>query len=194
MNAWINLFILVISSLLFLLFYIRSVSPATLEKVMGEKAYTYCGRQRVIAIIFELITVVNYVVYFFLPVQFPLPQKFPWSWWVSVIIAVVIAVPSVCLMVKGMIDAGSEAIRPEKDNPMYSGIYQRFRHPQALGEVFVWLWIAFLLHSPFLVLFSLLCFPVFAMMCFAEEQDLLWRFGDDYADYMKRVRWFGRKK
>jgi hypothetical protein len=43
MNAWINLFVMVMSTLLFLLFYIRSVSPATLEKVMGENAYAIVG-------------------------------------------------------------------------------------------------------------------------------------------------------
>ncbi len=194
MNAWINLFVMMLSTLLFLLFYIRSVSPATLETVMGEKAYAYCGWQRVIAIAFEVIVVINYFVYASLPVQIPLPHTFPWARWISYVIAAVITVPSMGLMVKGMIDAGSEAIRPAKENPMYGGIYEQLRHPQALGEVLVWLVLAFALHSPFLAIFSLFHFPIFAMMCFAEEQDLLVRFGDKYVDYMQRVGWFGRKK
>jgi protein-S-isoprenylcysteine O-methyltransferase Ste14 len=148
----------------------------------------------VIAIAFEVVVVINSFVYYFLPVQFPLPAKFPWPWWISFVVALVIAVPSVGLMIKGMIDAGSESVRPAKENPMYGGIYQKLRHPQALGEVFVWLVLAFALHSPFLVLFSLIYFPIFVMMCFAEEQDLLWRFGQDYADYMQQVGWFGRRE
>jgi protein-S-isoprenylcysteine O-methyltransferase Ste14 len=194
MNAWINLFVLVMSSLLFLLFYIRSVRPATLEKVMGEKAYDYCGKMRVIAVVFEAITGISYMVYYFLPVQFPLPQKFPWPWWISIVIAVVIVVPTSWLMLKGLMDAGSEAIRPRKENVMYGGIYEKMRHPQALGEMFAWMAIGFGLHSPFLVLFSFVYFPIFVIMCFAEEQDLLWRFGEGYAEYMKQVGMFGRKK
>lgn len=187
MLAWINLFVLVLSIFCYVLFYVRSVSPATLEKLMGEKAYDYCAKQRVIAIVFMVITLGSTILYTNLPVENPLPNRYPWPLWVSLVIAAVISLPALWLMGKGMLDAGSEAIRPAKENPMYGGIYEHLRHPQAMGEVLLWFAIAFICHSPFLAVLSLVQVPVFFLLCFAEEQDLLVRFGDDYAQYIQRV-------
>jgi protein-S-isoprenylcysteine O-methyltransferase Ste14 len=194
MIAWINFAVLIFASLLFLYYYVLSVSPATREKVLGPDAYTRCGRERAVAIGFEFITLANYVIYYFYPLTTPLPEKFPWSWWISAVVAAAIGIPSILLMVIGMRDAGEEAIRPRKEHTMYGGIYEKIRHPQAAGEVFVWLAIAFLLHSPFLAIVSLIYFPVFLIMCFAEEQDLLWRYGDSYAEYCKQTGAFWPKK
>jgi len=187
MIAWINFAILIFATLLFLYYYVLSVSPATREKIFGAGEYARCGQDRAIAIGFEMITVVSYVVYFFYPLATPLPDKFPWDLWISIVIAVAIGIPSIWLMAVGMKDAGEEAIRPKKEHSMYGGIYAKIRHPQAEGEVFIWLVIALLLNSPFLALFSFVYFPVFLLMCFAEEQDLLWRYGDAYAEYCKRT-------
>jgi hypothetical protein len=60
--AWINFGVLILASLLFLYFYIISVSPAALEKLTGEGAYERCSRYRVVAIIFEFITIINFVI------------------------------------------------------------------------------------------------------------------------------------
>lgn len=185
--AWINLAVLLLSTLLFLHFYVLSVGPAALERAIGEDSYRRCGRYRVVAVIFETITVINYVLYRFYPVSTPLPESFPWPWWVSALIAAVIGIPTTWLMVIGMKDAGSELAFPKKEHTMYGGIYTRIRHPQAAGEVFGWLWIGFLLHSPFLVAFSFIYFPVFLIMCWAEEADLLVRYGDAYADYWRKT-------
>jgi protein-S-isoprenylcysteine O-methyltransferase Ste14 len=182
MIAWINFAALIFATLFFL-----SVSPAALENVIGPVAYRRCGRDRVVAVIFEFVTLVNYVLYRFYPLPVPLPNAFPWPWWVSTLIALVIGVPSIALMVIGMKDAGEEAVIPKKEHTMYGGIYNRIRHPQAAGEVFGWLWIAFLLHSPFLVAFSLIYFPVFLIMCWAEDHDLLLRYGEAYAEYCRRT-------
>ena len=192
--AWINLVVLVFSSLLFLYFYIRSVSPATLEKILGPGAYARCGRDRIIASLFEMLILINYFIYFFHPLPVPLPDRFPWDWWVSILIAFAIAIPSITLMVAGLKDAGEEALHPRKEHGMFGGIYTRIRHPQAAGEVFLWWVFAFLLNSPFLVLFSFIFIPIFIMLCFAEEQDLLWRYGDAYADYCKRTGAFFPRK
>lgn len=80
--AWLNFGVLVFSTMLFLAFYVRSVSPAGLEKIIGPGAYERCARDRVFAIGFELIIAVNYLVYYFYPLDTPLPRTFPWSWWV----------------------------------------------------------------------------------------------------------------
>ncbi|MFZ6026166.1 MAG: methyltransferase family protein [Chloroflexota bacterium] len=194
MIAWINFAILILASLLFLYYYMLSASPATREKILGPRAYTICGRDRLIASVFEGITVINYIVYVFYPLQTPLPEKFPWPWWVSAVMAVAIAIPTLTLMFIGLRDAGEEALRPKKEHTMYGGIYAKIRHPQAAGEVFGWLAIAFLLNSPFLAVFSLIYFPIFVMMSFAEEQDLLWRYGDAYAAYCKHTGAFWPKR
>jgi protein-S-isoprenylcysteine O-methyltransferase Ste14 len=194
MIAWINFAVLIFASLFFLYYYVLSVSPATREKVLGPAAYARCGRERIISGLFEGITVVNYVVYVFYPLNTPLPEKFPWAWWVSAILGIVIGIPSVALMVIGMRDAGEETLRPKKEHTLYGGIYTKIRHPQATGEVFTWLAIALLLHSPFLAAFSLIYFPIFLLLCFAEEQDLLWRYGEAYAEYYKSTGAFWPKR
>ncbi len=58
---------------------------------------------------------------------------------------------------------------------MYGGINAKIRHPQAAGEVFLFAVIGLVVNSPFLTLFSLIYLPIFAIMCHAEEQDLMLR-------------------
>lgn len=187
MIAWLNFAVLVASSMLLLYFYIRSVSPAGRELVVGSGAYEMCARDRVIAMFFELMTTVSYVVYYFYPLPLRLPRHFPWPWGISVLIALAIGIPAVALMVIGMRDAGEEALRPIKGQVLFGGIYDRIRHPQAAGEVFLWWVIAFLLNSPFLVLFSFFYIPIFLIMSWAEEQDLLLRYGESYAAYCRKT-------
>jgi len=194
MIPWINFAVLIFSTLFFLYFYFLSVGPAALEKVKGESAYRICGQYRVVAIIFEFITIANYVIYKFYPLDTPLPETFPWAWWISAVLAGIIGIPTTWLMVIGMKDAGEEMAFPKKEHTMYGGIYNKIRHPQAAGEVFAWLWIAFLLHSPFLVIFSLVYFPIFLIMCWAEEHDLLLRYGDEYAKYWNNTGAFFPKQ
>jgi protein-S-isoprenylcysteine O-methyltransferase Ste14 len=190
MIAWLNLTVLLFASLFFLYFYVLSVSPAALEKVIGPQAYRKCGKYRVIAALFETITAICYIAYRFYPVPTPLVERFPWPWGISALLAALIGLPTLALMFVGMRDAGSETMTPKKEHGMYGGIYQKIRHPQAVGEVFAWLWIALLLDSPFLAVFSLAYFPIFLVMCHAEEQDLLLRFGDSYVEYMRRTNAF----
>jgi protein-S-isoprenylcysteine O-methyltransferase Ste14 len=185
--AWMNFAVLVAATFLFLLFYVRSVSPAGRELIEGSGSYARAGSDRVIAIFFELVIAINYVVYSIFQINLPLPSNFPWFWWISALIAVLIGIPSFSLMIIGMRDAGEEAIRPKKDHKLYAGIYTKIRHPQAAGEVWLFMVIGFLLNSPFLVVYSLVYFPVFILMCLAEEQDLLLRYGKPYADYCRKT-------
>ena len=183
------------SSFFFLWFYVKSVSPAGLEQRIGKKAYKKCGLYRSIAFIFEFLIVASYIVYFFYPIEeFGLPSMFPWEWGLSIFLGTVIAIPSALIMVKGMLDAGKEAIAPQINQSLYRGIYTKIRHPQALGEVFLWFPIAFFLHSPFLVIYSFIFFPIFYIMSKAEEKDLLIRFGDSYKEYMQTTGMFFPKR
>jgi protein-S-isoprenylcysteine O-methyltransferase Ste14 len=194
MIAWVNFAVLVFSSLFFLYCYVRSVSPAGREKIIGPRAYRLCYYDRLMSGVFEFVITINLILYYFFPLETPLPEKFPWAWWVSLLIAAVIGIPATLLMVIGAIHAGEETLRPKKEHVMYGGIYTKIRHPQAVGEVFLFPVIAILLHSPFLTLFSLIYFPIFILLCYAEEQDLLLRYGDAYAEYCKRTGAFFPKK
>lgn len=194
MIAWINFSVLLIASLLFLYFYVRSVSPAGREMVIGSRAYQLCFYDRLISGMLEFVITVNFVLYFFYPLPSFLPDKFPWTWWISFVIAALIGIPATLLMVIGLRAAGEEAMRPKKEHSMYGGIYTRMRHPQAVGEVFLFPVMGILLHSPFLTLFSLIYFPIFVIMCYAEEQDLLLRYGQSYAEYCQHTGAFWPKK
>lgn len=194
MVSWVNFSVLVLSSMIFLFFYVRSVSPAGRAMLVGPRAYRLCYYDRLISGLFEFIIVANYVLYRFHPLPVPMPEKFPWSWWFSITLALLIGVPATALMIKGLRDAGEEALRPKSEHNMYGGIYSRLRHPQAVGEVFLFMVIALLLNSPFLTLFSLIYFPIFILMCYAEEQDLLLRYGERYADYCRRTGAFWPKR
>jgi protein-S-isoprenylcysteine O-methyltransferase Ste14 len=194
MIAWINFAVLLVSTILFTFFYVHSVSPAGREMVIGPRAYHLCFYDRLVAGTFEFIILANYVLYRFYPLETPLADQFLWSWWISLITAIIIGIPALTLMVIGMLHAGEETMRPKKEHTMYGGIYTKMRHPQAVGEVFLFPVIAILLHSPFLTLFSLIYFPIFVIICLAEEQDLLLRYGDAYAEYCKHTGAFWPKR
>lgn len=185
MIAWINIFVLVCSILLCFTFYVKSVSPAALEKKIGEKAYKKCTHYRAVSSVFMGIAVISYIVYYFYPL--PFPRTFPWDWWVSALVAAIIALSGGYIWIKGVKDAGEETMVVKKEHTLYKGIYTKIRHPQAAGEITYWWVIAFLLHSPFLVLFSFVWIPVFYLMCVAEEKDLVIRYGEKYREYKKNT-------
>jgi protein-S-isoprenylcysteine O-methyltransferase Ste14 len=194
MIAWVNFTILLIASVLFLLFYVRSARPAGRAMIIGPGAYQRCFYERIVSAIFEFVITANYILYFYYPLPIPLPVKFPWPWWVSVVIAVLIGVPALALMSLGILAAGEETMHPKKLHSMYGGIYTKLRHPQAEGEVFLFPVMALLLLSPFLLIFSLIYFPLFLILCYAEEQDLLLRYGSAYTEYCRKTCAFWPKK
>ena len=184
---WINFIVLVMSTVLMAHFYIKSVGPAALEKEIGESAYPKCKQYRILASTFEVVAIANYLIYFFYPLPIDFPRFFPWEYWVSVAAGLVILIPSLTLMFKGLRDAGKESLEPKKEHMLYSGIYETLRHPQAVGESFIWLAISFFLNSPFLIVYSFLWFPIFYVFCLAEERDLVIRYGQPYLEYRNRV-------
>ena len=190
MLALINFVVLIVSALLFLYFYVKSVSVAALEKRIGDIAYAKCKQYRIIASGFEFLAMANYVIYYFYPLPIALPQAFPWDYWISIVIAIAIGAPGGYLMWRGMKDAGEETIAPKKEHTLYGGIYRKIRHPQAVGEVSLWWPIAFMLNSPFLAIFSIIWLPIFYLMCLAEEKDLVVRYGEPYLEYKRNTGLF----
>jgi len=195
MIATINFIVLIISSIMFTIYYIKSVSPVTLSKRMGNVAFQRCATYRVIASIFMTIAGINYILYYWFPLPLSIARTFPWPWWVSAVLAVIIAIPSGWLVAQGIKDAGEETVRPKPEHKMYGGIYLRMRHPQAVGEFPFWWVLALLAHSPFLMLFTFLYIPIWYWFYVVEEKDLLLRFGHAYEEYRKKTGfWFTRKK
>jgi protein-S-isoprenylcysteine O-methyltransferase Ste14 len=191
---WINFVVLIVSSFLFTVYYVKSVRPAALEQAIGPTAYQRCATYRLISSVFMFVAAANYVLYYWFPLPLPLPGTFPWPWWVSAGIAVLIAVPSGYLMLRGVKDAGEETMRPDPEHTLYGGIYERIRHPQAVGELVLWWVLAFLVHSPFLVLFSFAYIPVWYYFCVAEERDLVIRYGVAYEEYRQKTGFWLPKK
>ncbi len=183
MVALANIAVLVVSSVVFTVFYVMSARPAALEKEIGPSAYARCARYRLISSVFMFVASASFILYRWFPLPLPIAERFPWPWWVSAAIAVVIAIPSALLMLRGIRDAGEETMTPTPEHTLYGGIYERIRHPQAAGEVMIWWVIAFLLNSPFLVLISFAYLPVWVYFCLAEERDLVLRYGKEYEDY-----------
>jgi protein-S-isoprenylcysteine O-methyltransferase Ste14 len=184
--AWLNLALLVGAMALTLVFYVLSVRPAALARRIGPGAYRRCARYRLVAGLLMFLEMAGYVLYFFFPLPIPLPRTFPWPWWVSALIGAAIAFPAGYMLARGMMDAGEETMVPKEEHRLYGGIYERVRHPQA-WEAALWLTIAFLLHSPFLALFSVLWLPVEYLMVKAEEGDLVLRYGQAYEEYRRRT-------
>jgi protein-S-isoprenylcysteine O-methyltransferase Ste14 len=187
MIASVNFAVLIITSLLFLVFYVRSAGPAALEKRIGPQAYGQCTRYRIISGVLMGIAGASYLIYFSHPLPISVPRTFPWPWWVSVLIALAITIPAGYLWWRGMRDAGEGTMIVKKEHSLFGGIYERIRHPQAAGEMPFWSVISFLLHSPFLVLFSIIWIPIFAMACWVEERDLAIRYGRAYEEYRQRT-------
>lgn len=186
MIAWLNVVCLVAATILTALFYVKSAGPAALEQRIGPAAYARCGRYRAVSMVFMFLGMANYVVYYFYPLPLPLPKEFPWSHWISAVAGTALSLPAVYLMMRGMRDAGKEALVPQKEQTLYGGIYERVRHPQA-WEAVLWFTFALWLHSPFLVLYSFVWLAVEYLMVMAEERDLGLRFGRAYLDYRQRT-------
>lgn len=184
---WINFAVMVLCTVLMTVFYLRSSRPAQLAKKIGDAAYKKCGRYRMIASVFELILIGTYVVYSDNPLPLPLPETFPWNYWISVAAALVIGIPAGYIMLRGVIDAGEESMLPKKKGRLFGGIYTKIRHPQAMGELTLWWSFSLLLNSPFLALYSLVMIPIFIGMALYEEQDLELRFGKKYLAYKEKT-------
>lgn len=186
----LNFISLVITPFLYLYYYIKSVKPATLEKEIGLSAYEKSKNYRIIASIFMMIAFLNYIIYFFYPILYRISIKFQWNYIVSLIIGLIIMIPSIYLFIKGMIDAGEETLVPKKSHELYKGIYLKIRHPQALGEFLLWICISFFLNSPFLLMFSVIWLPIHIIMCKQEEKDLLIRYRNSYKEYKNMTGFF----
>ena len=195
MIEWLNfIFLLVLSLILSMYLYVKSVGPAALEQKIGEGAYEKCAQYRQVSAFFLFVGMIGYVVYFFYPLPVPMPRVFPIPYMLAASIAILVLIPCGYLMYRGTKDAGEETATPKKEHTLYGGIYETIRHPQMLGEVGMGLIFALFLNSPFLVLYSFLYFPFFYWAAVAEERDLVIRYGQPYIEYRDRTGMFLPKR
>ena len=94
------------------------------------------------------------------------------------------------IYVKGLTDAGEETISPIKNNKLFGGIYNYIRHPQAESLMMLGIIVGLFLNSPVLIILSFSWIPIFYLLCYYEEKDLLIRYGKVYEDYMDRTGFF----
>ena len=186
--ALINFSSLIISCFIMGYTYIISIQPQKRFEKRGDKAWKECKIFRSIGGFFEMISVINLILW----IWFPLPILSEWkvseNIWAGIIIGIIIMVPCLIIMGKGIIDAGSETLSPSKDTEMYGGIYNYIRHPQSLGEFPLFIAISFMLNSWFLVLISVIFIVIYMpIMIFFEEKDLILRFGDKYITYKEKT-------
>ncbi|MGB3236730.1 MAG: hypothetical protein WBB29_00445 [Geitlerinemataceae cyanobacterium] len=174
MIAWINFSVLLVATLLVLSLELQSAKPAALEKKIGAIAYNRCTRYRTIASLLMGLAGINYIIYFLYPLPIPLARTFSWSWWVSAGIAAAFAIPSACLWLREM-NAATEKSDWSSNQP-YKDVYDLNEHPHLASELPFWWSISFLLHSPFLVLFSLVWAIGLEVVSSVEERDLLLRY------------------
>jgi protein-S-isoprenylcysteine O-methyltransferase Ste14 len=185
--AWWNLLSLHISAFMLAYLGVLSLMPVTRAEKRGEKAWKECEQLRSVAGFFEFVLTVNMVLW----IWFPVPQI---AWpldpnpLMGKVIAFAIAVPSSAILVKGMKDAGRETMRPSKTTKMFGGIYKHIRHPQTLGEMLLFIAVAFFINSLFLVLWTtLVVILITAILIYYEEKDLVKRFGDAYLEYQQQT-------
>ncbi len=185
--AWINFLMLNVVTFLCWWFYIRSLQPATRSKKFGESAWKTAKRDRIIASIFMGFIVISMIFWLWFPIP-ALNWPVNYNWLISIFIGVILACLFTPIMIKGVLDAGSETVEPSKTTKMYGGIYNYIRHPQAVGEMPWFIIIALFLNSLFLVIWSTaMILIVSPIVMYFEEKDLIERFGDAYREYQKRT-------
>lgn len=184
----INFSSFIIACLIMSYLYILSIQPVKRVEKYGEKGWEDCKKFRSIGGLFELVSVINLVLW----IWFPLPIVNTWiissNIWVGIIIAICIVIPCSIILFLGIKAAGSETLSPSKDTEMYGGIYRYIRHPQSLGEFPLFPALSFAFNSWFLVLISSIFIIIYIpIMISYEERDLIRRFGDKYREYQKNT-------
>lgn len=182
--AFINFLTLGISLFLFSFLYVLSIQPVKRSEKHGEKAWADCKKIRSISGFFEIIALINIVLWLWFPLQLVNIWIISPNIWVGMIAAVCLLIPCVILMIKGMLDAGSETLTPSKETEMYGGIYKYIRHPQSAGEFPVFIVMGFLVNSWFIVILMCVYTVIYVpIMVYYEEKDLVRRFGEKYVNY-----------
>jgi protein-S-isoprenylcysteine O-methyltransferase Ste14 len=159
--------------------------PVTREEKRGEQAWEECAQLRSISFVFAGIMILNTILWFWFPIN-------ELSWllnpnpFIGPIIGFIIAIPCFAILRVAMRDAGKEMNAPQKGISMHGGIYERVRHPGALGEMPLYVVVALFVNSLFLTIWMIIFVLIFTPLhIHYEEKDLLKRFGEEYIEYRR---------
>ncbi len=174
----------------FAYFYIESVSPATLIIKKGPRAHKLCKIYRQIAFLFLCLALLSYLAYFLYPLpQNAFPRFFLWSWQVSVFIGIIGILFAVWISWLSFL-AGIKRQKTGLGKFMTGGIYNKIRYPQVISDVLGFFVFSFLLHSPLLVIISIIWIPIYISIAREADRDLLIRYGYIYRNYMEQTGQF----
>jgi protein-S-isoprenylcysteine O-methyltransferase Ste14 len=187
MFGWINFSSLILNIFLFSYLYILSIQPKKREQRKGILVWKKSMRFRIIASLFEFLIVTNMILWIWYPIPIVNWKVHP-NYIIGILVGILISIPCVIILIKGMKDAGQETIQPSQETQMYGGIYNYIRHPQSLGEFPLFITLALMVNSWFLIiLMSVFVITYVPIMIHYEEQDLIRRFGEKYRQYQKRT-------
>jgi preprotein translocase subunit YajC len=162
MIARINLVVLIVATLLGLYFYVKRVGFKKTEIQNTQESLKVIKYQTLAELLMTLVGI-NYVVYFLYPIPLFMPLSFSWGWRVSATIAVAIALLSSYYWWRSL---------PSQPHPAtILGTHDHFQDPQVLSDLSFWWVLGFLLHSPFLVMFSLMWIPIYFLFNWWEHKD-----------------------
>ena len=150
--------------------------PAVREKVLRVPK----GMQRIFVMTFYLLP----------PLVLPLisQPRLPWPVSAGIGAGLTLLIGMTVLKVMARRELGAFPVLRQKANLVTTGIYGRVRHPMYLSNI--------LLAAGWALLFrgihALLCAPIWAfcyiVLTFFEEKGLKEEYGEEYAEYRKRVR------
>lgn len=173
MIAWINLVVLIAATVLGLYFYVRgTANNHNFGKKNSQSQSLKSLKYQTLAELLMTLVGINYVVYFLYPIPLLMGLSFPWGWEVSATIAVAIALLSSYYWWRSL---------PSQPHPAtILGKHEQFQDPQVLSDLTFWWFLGFLLHSPFLVVFSLTWIPLYLSLNWWEKRD--WTKGKNKID------------
>jgi protein-S-isoprenylcysteine O-methyltransferase Ste14 len=185
--AWTNFLILNFVAVFCWYFYILSVQPVTRSEEHGERAWTLAKRDRFITGILMGIMTVNMVLWLWIPIPTLAWLVHPY-WLISSLTGLILALFTTPIWIKGIKDAGKEAMVPSQTTEMFGGIYNYIRHPQMVGEMPWFIIIALIINSLFLTIWAIIMIIIVTpIVIHYEEKDLIKRFGERYRDYQERT-------
>lgn len=162
MIAWINLVCLIIATILSLYFYVKTAETGIVGTKNAAIESLKLTQYQTFAELLMALVGINYVVYFLYPIPLSIPQTFPWSWWVSATIAMAIGLLSSYYWWRSL---------SEQPDPAEIWVdHQQIKESQLFSYFTFWLCLGFLLHSPFLLLFSLTWIPIYLLLNWWENQ------------------------
>lgn len=186
----LNFLLFIATSTASAILYVKSVSPAQMEREKVPLPYELSKRYRMGSLVAMGLALVFFILCRSLPIANALAAPFRWPQWLSFFFAMLLALPALALMITGLQDMGSESYSPAKTNKLQTkGIYKKIRHPQAY-EALLWPAIALGLHSPLLLALSVLWLLLEIIMVMGEETDLIIRFGEPYLKYRDKTGMF----